>query len=64
MLSFIMLSVIMLSVIMLSVIMLIVVAPEKTLAYYKICQFSVNHKSVMFYSKGPAVASLRRKKIQ
>ncbi len=25
---------------------------EKTLAYYKICPFSVNYESVVFYSTG------------
>ncbi len=54
-----MLSVSMLNAVMLSVAMLNVVAPvkvmpnEKTLAYYKLCQFTVNYNSIMFYSTCP-----------
>jgi hypothetical protein len=31
---------------------------EKTLAYYKICSFSVNYTSIMFYSKGTRLKGL------
>jgi hypothetical protein len=54
MLSVSMLNAVMLSVVMLSVVVPVKVMPnEKTLAYYKLCQFTVNYESVMFYSKCP-----------
>ncbi len=35
---------------------------EKTPTYYKICAFSVNYESVMFYSKCPPVSEKSWKK--